>query len=128
VTDAEDARDYLADDIDAESEEWGEDYESAFEDLAEFLRDMDADDPLLARLAVVVAPFLENDDRLDGTLYPLGEGVTYEDETDPGEITPHAYLEGLVAALERDHARWTAHVADVGDDAAWTMEFQPPEV
>jgi hypothetical protein len=128
VTDAEDARDYLADDLDAEAEDWGEDYEDSFENLAEYLRDMDADDMLLARLAVVVAPFLANDDRLDGTLYPLGEGVTYEDETDPGEVSPRTYLEGLVAALERDHARWTAHLERVGESATWTMDTQPPEI
>lgn len=121
----EEARDYLADDLNAEAEEWPDD-EEWFYELEDFLRELPPEDSICVRLALYLKPFFDDDPGLDGILYPLGEAVTWEDAEKPGG-DKREYLEGLVEALGRDHERWEAHKIEAGEAAEWTLETGPPQ-
>lgn len=120
------ARDYLADDLDAEGEDWEGD-EDWYSQLADHLRGLPPEHPLCLRLAICLEPFLVNEDRLECTMYPLGKAVTYMDRQTP-TIDFDVYLEDLTAAIEADHRRWVSHVVAAGNSASWTLESGPPEV
>ena len=120
------ARDYISDDLSIEAEEHPED-EEWFDGLVLFVDSLKFDDNICVRLAVCLEPFLEDDDRLDGTLYPAGKGFEFLEEADrSGDFRD--YLEGLVEALENDHRRWLTHVAEAGVDAQWRIDIGPPQL
>lgn len=120
------ARDYLADDLDAE----GESNEGAadwYADLADHLRGLSPEHPLCMRLGVSLEPFLVDDDRIECLMYPLGEAVAFLENQAPF-VDFDTYLENLTVAIEADHRRWLAHVAAAGNSASWTLESGPPDV
>jgi hypothetical protein len=120
------ARDYISDELSIEAEEHPESEES-FDGLVSFVDTLQSDDKICVRLAICIEPFLEDDDRLDGTHYRAGVGFEYLEETDPsGDY--REYLEGLVEALQIDHRRWLAHLAEAGNNAEWRIESGPPQL
>lgn len=125
-TDPVEARNYLADDLSLEAEEHPDD-EDWYSELESHLRGLDPSHPICTRLAVALEPFLNDEERIECAMYPLGEAVTFMDEQSPGGSFD-AYLEGLTSAIEADHQRWVKHVADAGAAASWTLESGPPEV
>lgn len=120
------ARDYLADDLDAEGEDW-EGNEDWFSELADHLRGLPPQHPLCLRLAVCLEPFLVDDDRIECLMYPRGEAVTFMENQTPF-IDFDVYLNNLTRAIEADHRRWLSHAEDAGTSASWTLESGPPEV
>jgi len=132
---ASDARDYLADDFAQQADDlvaegtcdpaMAEGY-LAFE---AWLRARPADDPRLARLAQLLRPFLDDDPRLDGTLYPDGDAIRFMDAyaptTDPDVCS--AYLDDLLAHLARDYRRWQQQIAAAGPSATWRLGQRPPD-
>jgi hypothetical protein len=120
------ARDYLGDDLQMEAEEHPEDEEWYLE-LADWLRGLSVSDVICEQLAVVLAPFLDDDDRIDGAMYPAGQAVSYMD-SGPAGGDYRAYIEQLLEGLTRDYQRWIEHVATTGDFAAWSLETGPPPV
>ena len=120
------ARDYLADDLGLESEDHP-DYEEWFEGLVGYLGQLSPDDELCVRLADCLQPFLDDDQRLDGTLYPNGSGFHFMETESPGGDF-RRYLDGLVTCLERDYQRWLIHVSRAGGRAEWRTETGPPEI
>ena len=124
--DPAEARDYLTDHLNLEAEEHpgDEDWYYALED---HLAALGADHAICRRLTVALEPFLNDDERIECAMYPLGDAVTFLDEQSPGGAFD-AYLEGLTSAIEADHMRWTRHVAAAGSAAAWTTLSGPPEV
>ncbi len=125
------ARDYLADDFNAQAND-EEDIaaQNDYYDFEDWLREVSASNPLLDRLATYLAPFLDDDPRLGGTLYPLGEASFFQDFCVPPHEPAHRarYLEGFVNTLERDHQRWRPLEAEAGDNARWTSETGVPIV
>lgn len=121
------SREYLADDFNAQVEGWGDNYEKWFEGLEGYIRELANDDSLTVRWAEYLAPFLDDDHGLDGTLYPFGEAVTFMDEEVP-EGDYRSYLGLFTNLLQVDYSRWRAHQAAVGTEkAGWTLESGPPE-
>jgi hypothetical protein len=83
----------------------------------------------VAELSELLQPFLANDLRLDGTLYPDGDAIRFMDSVVPDEDPElcKQYLDEFLDNLRADHRRWSAHVAAHGADAAWTLETGRPE-
>lgn len=121
---ASEARDYLADYLDAEADDW-EGYEAWYYELADHLRRQPPEHSLCLRLAVCLGPFLIDDDRVECLMYPVGEAVTFTENQTP-TIGFEPYLESLTAAIEADHTRWLAHLETAGTAASWTLESGPP--
>ena len=48
-----------------------------FGELGEFAGALAIDDPLLERAALYLSPFLDDDDRIDGLMYPQGAAVKF---------------------------------------------------
>lgn len=124
--DPAEARDYLTDHLNLEAEEHpGK--EDWYYELENYLAALEPDHSICRRLAVALEPFLNDDDRIECTIYPLGDAVTFLDKQTPSGSFD-AYLEGLTSAIESDHARWVSHVATAGAAAAWTTLSGPPEI
>jgi hypothetical protein len=121
-----DARDYLGDDLEMEAEEHPGD-EEWYLGLAQWLRSLSIEDTICEQLAIVLAPFLDDDDRIDGTMYPLGQAVWYMD-SGPSGGDYRAYVVEILKRLTWDHERWVEHVAAAGDFASWTLQTGPPHV
>jgi hypothetical protein len=81
--DPAEARDYLTDHLDLEAEE-PPDAEDWHCDLEDHLRALDRNHPVCGRLAVVLEPFSNDDDRINCTMYPLGGAVIFLEEQSPG--------------------------------------------
>ena len=124
------ARDYLADDFDAQAEECPPEFAQGYRALADYLRALQADDGRVLELGELLDPFLRDDPRLGGTLYPDGDAIRCMDslvpDADPEECGQ--YLGLFLRHLRTDHRRWLAHVAAHGADAAWTLETGRPHV
>ena len=75
-------------------------------------------------------PFLTDDPRLAGTLYPDGDAIHFMDSFAPGTDPKiyQDYLDKFLAHLRTDHRRWSAHVAERGVDASWTLQTGRPRV
>ena len=121
------ARDYLADHLnDVEIEHW-EEQEEWGESLVDWLRELPAADPICTHLGVLLSPFIEDDERLEGILYFAGHTSDYLDRGKRGGDF-RDYLEELLKGLYWDYERWTTHIEEVGADAArWTFGG-PPKV
>lgn len=117
----EDGRGYLADDLDAETEDHDEPDSTRYGEAADLLRTIDASDPLCARITHAIEPFLVNDDRIEGTLYCGGKGMRFLMEVPPptGEPGQRLWLHDLTLGLETDRRRWDAAVAESGDATRW---------
>lgn len=117
------ARDYLADDIEALAEEWDGEYRAEYTALAEHLRSLADDDPVCENLQEWLTPFPTEDVRVEGTLYPDGDAmrflVRYVPPDDPGHL--HVHLLMLVDCAENDYMRWLAVMNRDGDAALWTV-------
>lgn len=124
------ARDYLADDYDQQGEGYPREYERACRDFAVHLRALPDDDPRMMRLARLIKPFLDDETRLGGTLYPDGDAVRFMDKfTPPTESERREdYLHQLLSRLTIDYRRWLACIARDGANAGWTLETGRPEV
>lgn len=124
------ARDYLADDFDAESEDHPPDDAQQYSDFADYLRAIPADDSRLDELAEYLRPFLDNEERIDGTLYPDGDAMRLMIEVTPGAdgSAREEYLADFLHCLRADHRRWLQHVAEKGDAAQWRAETGRPQV
>ena len=124
------ARDYLADDFDAESQDSTPEYAQDYNDFAAYLRALPADDSRLAELAELLRPFLDHDQRLDGTLYPDGDAMRFMVSVEPGSDSEdhEEYFGGFLNHLRADHQRWLAHVAAHSTEAEWRAETGRPEV
>lgn len=125
-----DARDYLADDFHMQASDEATELGRDYSDFADWLRELPASDPLLGLLATSLAPFLDDEPRLGGTLYPLGEAIQFMDKSLPPREPADRewYLQRFVTRLERDHRRWRALLAEAGESARWTVESGVPEV
>lgn len=128
MTSAAGARDYLADDFDAQGEDWDGEYAEDYVGFAAYLRSMPGDDDVCERLAAALKPFLDNDSRVDGALYPDGDAmrfmVRHVPPTDANER--YTYAQMFTACAENDHARWVAAIAEQGGTAAWTVDGGRP--
>jgi hypothetical protein len=123
------ARDYLADDFDEQAADSPPEHAQGYRDFADYLRALPADDGHVAELSELLRPFLEDDTRLGGTLYPDGDAIRFMDSLVP-DADPEAcgeYLDEFLGHLQADHRRWLAHVAARGADAEWTLETGRPE-
>jgi hypothetical protein len=122
------ARDYLADDFDMQAEDSPNEVARGYRAVADYLRALTADDVQVIELSTFLHPFLTDDPRLGGTLYPDGDAIRFMDsfvpDADP-EICEE-YLASFLRHLRRDHRRWSAHVAARGADAAWTLARDRP--
>ena len=97
----EEARNYLADDLDAETEDHDEPDSSRYGEVADLLRSFDSVDPLCARIANAIEPYLSDDSRVEGTLYPGGKGMRFLDHAPPpptGQLQ-RLWLHDLVLGL-----------------------------
>ncbi|GAA4033317.1 hypothetical protein GCM10023063_16100 [Arthrobacter methylotrophus] len=104
TTDPAEARDYLSDHLNLEAEEHPAD-EDWYYALEDHLLALEPSHPICTRLAVALEPFLNDDERIDCTMYPQGKAVNFLDEQSPrGSFS--TYLEGLTSAIEADHERW----------------------
>lgn len=123
------ARDYLADDLDAETEDHDEPDSSRYGEAAELLRSIDATDPLCTRLAYAIEPYLSDDARVDGTLYPGGRGMRFLIDVTPPltEQRQRLWLHDLVLGLEADRRHWSAIAAEAGDAARW-LDWNGPTI
>jgi hypothetical protein len=124
------ARDYLADDFDEQAEDSPSEHAQDYHAFAGYLRALPADDGRVAELSELLHPFLADDPRLDGTLYPDGDAIRFMDSLVPGgdpEVCEE-YFGEFLDHLRADHRRWSAHVAAHGADAAWTLKTGRPEV
>lgn len=101
--DPAEARDYLTDHLNLEAED-RPGAEAWYYGLEDHLRALDRDHPICSRLAVALEPFLNDDERIECTMYPLGDAVTFLEQQSPGGLFD-AYLEGLTCAIEADHER-----------------------
>jgi len=84
----------------------------------------------VAELSELLHPFLADDPRLDGTLYPDGDAIRFMDSLVPDgdpEVCEE-YFGEFLDHLRAGHRRWSAHVAAHGADAAWTFKTGRPEV
>ncbi|MEO3931444.1 hypothetical protein WMO79_01335 [Micrococcaceae bacterium Sec7.4] len=124
--DPAEARDYLTDHLNLEAEEHPG-HEDWYYELEDHLAALGADHSICRRLAVALEPFLNDDERIECTMYPIGEAITFLEQEPPGGPFT-AYLEGLTSAIEADHGRWVKHVAAAGDAAAWTLQSGPPRI
>jgi hypothetical protein len=125
-----DARDYVADDFDAQGEEWEGEFEAEYVGFAAYIRSLPADDDVCERIAVALKPFLDNEARIDGTLYPDGDAMRFMVRHVPPKDNNerYAYAQMFTACSENDHARWAAATAEYGDAAAWTVDGGRPSV
>jgi hypothetical protein len=124
------ARDYLADDFDMQAEGSPAEHSQDYRAFAAYLRCLRADDDRVTMLGDLLRPFLEEDPGLDGTLYPDGDAIRFMDSVVP-DADPELcgeYLDEFLGHLQADHRRWSAHVAEHGADAAWTLETGRPRV
>jgi hypothetical protein len=124
------ARDYLADDFDQQAMDSPPGHAQGYRDFADYLRALPAADDRMAELGELLRPFLENDPRLGGTLYPDGDAIRFMDSLVPDgdpEVCDE-YLDEFLGHLRADRRRWLAHVAARGADAEWTLETGRPEV
>ncbi len=123
------ARDYLADDFDMQGEEYDPEDADAYSAFADYIRSLPDNDSRMLELTVMLRPFLEDDPGLDGTLYPDGDAMRMMDRQIPGDLFSHKeYLNLFLALLARDYQRWTAHRAEYGDRASWTVASGRPDV
>ena len=105
ITSVTATRDYLSDFFYDEenpspgAEEW-------FVGLSEFIKNLPPHDPTLAEAVEPVRPFLEDDDRIDCLMYPLGAAVDFVESGWGGDFED--YFSGFVAALNEDgpSPRW----------------------
>jgi hypothetical protein len=124
------ARDYLADDFDEQALDSPSESAQGYYDFADYLRALPAVDSRMAELSELLRPFLENDQRLGGTLYPDGDAIRFMDSVVP-KADPEVceeYLDEFLGHLRVDHRRWMVHVAERGANAEWTLETGRPEV
>lgn len=123
------ARDYLADDFDLQGLDYEPEEDIDYSAFANYLRSLSGGDPRMFELAVTLRPFLEDDEGLDGTLYPDGDAIRMMDRHIPGDLLSHEdYLRTFMSLLAQDHRRWTAHRAQQGAQAVWTLESGRPVV
>jgi hypothetical protein len=73
------ARDYLADDFDEQAEDSPSGHAQDCHAFADYLCALPADDSRVAELSELLHPFLADDLRLDGTLYPDGNAIRFID-------------------------------------------------
>ena len=121
------ALEYLADDLGIEGENH-EGYEQCFEQLADFTRSLKESDELAVGLAKCLDPFLIDDDRLGGALYPQGKAFEFLEIVPPGGVGEECLREylGLFSfALHLDFERWNAHIEEVGEEVA-NWQDSPP--
>jgi hypothetical protein len=124
------ARDYVADDFEMQGEEWDGDYQAEYSALANHLRSLAVDDSVCKALADWLRPFVDNDDRIDGTLYPDGDAMRFM----VGHVPPHdpehryIYLRMFADCAHNDWSRWQALIERDGDRARWTCESGRPSV
>jgi len=115
---------YLSDEILSESE-LHEEEGDWFGELAEFVGHLPLSDELASRLTEYLTPFLDDDDRLDGTMYPTGAAFEYFESAAAGGVM-RDYLIGFTDALQTDYLRWTAFQAEVGPEyAEWRLNSEP---
>lgn len=121
------ARDYLADDFDMQGGDFETEDADAYSAFADYIRSLPGDDPRMLELAVMLRPFFDNDDGLDGTLYPDGDAMRMMDREIPGWIHSHEeYLGQFLSLLAIDFSRWTVHQAEQGDKPAGRWNLAGP--
>ncbi len=127
---AGDARDYLADDIDAQGEEWDGEFATDYEALAEHLRGLPADDDVCENLEEWLSPFLNDSDKVEGTLYPDGDAMRFLVRHVPPDNPEHRYiyLQMFTDCAANDYCRWLAVVKRDGPTATWTVSAGRPDV
>jgi hypothetical protein len=122
------ARDYLADLLRDEPCDDNPGFDEWYEGVSEYLRSLSADDPICVELAETLAPFaVEDDQRLEGTLYFAGESSWFLDNGQRGGDY-RGYLKELLKGLRWDNDRWREHLEDVGPERAHWGEAGPPSV
>lgn len=77
------------------------------------------DDEVITKAAVYLQPFLDDDDRIECAMYPVGSAVQFIEQGWGGD--PRKYVQGFVDAMGRDYARWQAMVREAGEDARRTL-------
>lgn len=106
----------LADDFNLQPEGYDPEDSESYWDFEDYLRALSGDDPRIVELDVMLRPFLDNDDRLDGPLYPDGDAMRFMDSRVPGDtasaMTPgllHSYqrLLGYLATFTRHHSQYS---------------------
>ncbi|MDQ2873546.1 MAG: hypothetical protein M3Y33_01415 [Actinomycetota bacterium] len=120
---------YLADDFDEQAEGSPPEHAQDYRAFADYLRALPAAGVRAAELGELLRPFLADDPRPGGTLYPDGDAIRFMDSFVPDgdpEVCEQ-YLDEFLDHLRADHRRWSAHVAVHGADAAWTLETGRPE-
>ena len=110
------AQGYLSDYL-SEEDLCQEEAQGWFGELGEFVSALAIDDSLLERVALYLSPFLDDDDRIDGLMYPQGAAVTFLEVSWGGDFG--IYLEGFIDALAIDHERWMEMCAKNGSNAEW---------
>ena len=123
------ARDYLADDFDEQAADSPAEHAHDYHVFAAYLRALPEADARVAELSELLHPFLANDPRLEGTLYPDGDAIRFMDSVVPDEDPElcEQYLDEFLGNLRADNRRWSAHVAAHGADAVWTLKTGRPE-
>ncbi len=124
------ARDYLADDFEEQAAGSTAGNARGYRVFAEYLRGLPGADGRVAELSELLRPFLEDNPRVGGTLYPDGDAIRFMDSFVPGEgpADCEEYFDEFLVHLRTDHRRWLAHVAARGADAEWTLEKGRPSV
>jgi hypothetical protein len=113
------ARGYLGDYLG--DEEWfGGESRDWFLALDAYVQALPLDDPRIVEAAEYLQPFLDDDDRIDGLMYPVGAAVHHIEDSGWGGDHDR-YLTGFVAALGEDWRRWQQMVTEKGDAAEWRM-------
>jgi hypothetical protein len=115
-----DARDYLEDWL-RDEDVFGDESLDWFDALAVHVANLSLSDTRVMLAAVALQPFLDDDDRIDCTMYPDGSAIRYVEETGWGSDYD-AYLTGFVDALAQDWQRWRSMVDHDGEDAAWRLD------
>jgi hypothetical protein len=112
----EDARSYLADWL-GDEDIHGEASLAWFAGLADYARELPLSHPLTRRAAVFLQPFLEDDERVEGAMYPGGKFVQFIQQGWGGDYLE--YLTALIDALGYDFLTWQAMLFEDGDAAIW---------
>lgn len=114
----DDAKGYLADYL-ADEEIHGVESQIWFGELGDYVLQLPLDDQLIARSALYLQPFLDDDERVECAMYPGGAAVKFIARGWGGDF--RAYLAGFVDAMGRDHDRWLAILRHAGENARWTL-------
>ncbi|WP_211763009.1 hypothetical protein [Kutzneria sp. CA-103260] len=122
----ENARGYLSDFL--HNEDWFDDdgIQDWFNNLGRYVAALPLTHPHIRAAAQYLRPFLEDDDCIDGLLYPCGAAICYIERRRPGGDLDD-YLSGFLKALAIDWRTWRDVTEHFGAQAHWHGAVRPAQ-